>query len=95
MIPYKSIKSMKEVRKYSQKVPNSDTHRLLTINDRNFIALRGQETVYGTIQINKNDCDEIYRCTHSTHRQMPRKDIGKIPRKAPFFGIKLDGFLKF
>lgn len=86
---------MKEVRKYSQKVPNGDTHRLLTINDRNFIAPRAQETVYGTIQINKNDCNEIYRCTHSTHSQMPRKDIGKIPRKAPFFGIKLDGFLKF
>lgn len=68
--------------------------RLLTINDRDFIAVRGQETVYGTIQINKHDCDEIYKCTHSPYSQMPRKDIGKIPRRAPFFGIKLDGFLK-
>ena len=85
---------MKEIREYHWKLCNCDTCRLLAIKVE-ILQLRGQEIVYGAIQISKNNYDEIYRCTHFTYSQMTRKDIGKITRRAPFFGIKLHDFLQY
>lgn len=60
------------------------------IKYRGFIAVRSQETVDRTIQVNKNNCDEICRCTHlfSTSSPMTRKDRGESTKPAPFLGVR-------
>lgn len=80
MIPYKSIKNMKEIREYHWKLQNRQWHRVTSEHKGQRFYSYQRPGVYKLIQISKNNCDEIYRCIHlySASSQMTRKDISEI-----------------